>query len=110
MPLMFQKNISCIFTENINNTHYKTNFSIRLLINSISAISSPQILSVKDEYIFLFLNFLITDLCNSSANSLFEMFSFLTLLPENLFAHVAEVFYQKIYKPLKQDHFDIHHS
>ena len=34
-------------------------------------------LSTKDEYTFLFLNVLIIDLCNSPANILFEIFSFL---------------------------------
>ena len=40
-------------------------------------------------------------MCNSSANSLLELFSFLIPLPE--------AFYEKIYKLLKQDLFDIHH-
>ena len=74
-------------------------------------------LSIKGECTFLFSNFLIIGLCNSSANSLFDIFSFLTA---DLFcvatlscrASVAtpqEVFYQEIYKALKQDLFDIHH-
>ena len=58
-------------------------------------------LSIKDEYTFGFSNFLIIGLCNSSANSLFDIFSFLTETPE--------VFYQKKYKPLKLDLFDTHH-
>ena len=33
-------------------------------------------MSIKSECIFVFLNFLIIGLCNSSANSLFEIFSF----------------------------------
>ena len=65
-----------------------------LLINCISARTAPQILSPKGECIS---NFLIIGLCNSSANSLFEIFPFLIPLPE------------KIYKSLKQGHVDIHH-
>ena len=58
---------------------------------------------------FFFLNFLIIDLRNFSANSWFEIFSFLIpLLEADLFASEAD-FCQKIYKPLKQDPFDIHH-
>ena len=39
-----------------------------LLNDCISAKSTPDILSLKDEYTFLFLNFLIIGLCNSFAN------------------------------------------
>ena len=74
---------------------------LNLLISCISAKSAPQILSIKGECTFLLLNFRIIGLCNSSANSLLGIFSFLILLPE--------VFYQKICKPLKQDPLDIHH-
>ena len=49
-----------------------------LLINWISARSAPQILSIKGQYAFRFLNFLIIGLCNSSPNSWFDIFSFLT--------------------------------
>ena len=50
---------------------------LQLLINWISAKSKPQILSIKGDFTFLLLNFLIIGLCNSSANSLLEIFSFL---------------------------------
>ena len=87
-------------------THNKSlNPLISLLINCISAKSVPQILSIK-ECTFLSLNFLIIGLSNSLANSLLGIFSFLIPLPANLFAHLAEFFYQKIYKPLKQDLID----
>ena len=56
----------------------KRNPLLNLLINCISARSAPQILSIKDECNFLFLNFLIIGLCSSSANSLFDIFSCLT--------------------------------
>ena len=67
-------------------------------------------LSIKDEYTFRFSNFLIIGLCNSSANSWFDIISLLTPLREaNLSAGEADFFFQKIYKPLKQVHVDIHH-
>ena len=50
--------------------------SLNLVIKCISAKSAPQILPLKGEWTFLFLNFLIIGLCKSSANSLFEIFSF----------------------------------
>ena len=58
---------------------------VNLLINCISAKSAPQILSIKGECTFLLLNFLIICLCNSSANSSLEIFSFLIPLPEDFF-------------------------
>ena len=93
------------------------NPSSNLLINYISARSAPQILSIKDECTFPFSNFLIIGLCNSSANSLFEIFSFLIALPQADLSRVAKLsdhereadFLSKIYKPLKKDPFDIHH-
>ena len=59
-------------------------------ISCISAGSAPQILSIKVECTFLFLNFLKIGLCNFSANSLFNTFSFLVA---DLFraAHMAKV-------------------
>ena len=85
---------------------------LHLLINCISIRSAPQILSINDDCTFLFLNFLIIGLCNSSANSLFEMFSFLIV---ELFreakvsdrASVAsplEVFYQNIYRSFNHEY------
>ena len=56
-------------------THNKNlNPLLNLLINCISSKSAPQILSIKGDCTFLFLDFLIIGLCNSSANSLFEIF------------------------------------
>ena len=55
---------------------------MNLLINYIYARSVLQILSIKEECTFLFLNFLVIGFCNSSANSLLEMISFLTVPPE----------------------------
>ena len=46
-------------------------------MNCISARSAPQILSIKVDCTFIFLDFLIIGLCNSSANSLFDIFLFL---------------------------------
>ena len=93
-------------------------------INYISARSSTQILSIKDERTFLFSIFRVIGLFNSSPNSWFEIFLYLIPLPADLFrvarvakvfdykvsdsARVAELFHQ-IYKPLKQAYVDIHH-
>ena len=72
-------------------THKKNrNTLLYLLINYISSRSASQILSLKDEYIFGFSNFLITGLCKSSANYWFVIFLLLiadlstsvTALPE----------------------------
>ena len=55
-------------------THNKNlNALLNLFINCISARSASQILSIKIEGTFLFLNFLIIGLCNYSANSLLEI-------------------------------------
>ena len=43
----------------------------------------PQILSKKGDCTFLYLDFLRTGLCNFSVNCLLEIFSFLTLPPED---------------------------
>ena len=67
----------------------------------MSLRSASQMLSIKGECTFLFLNFLIIGLHSSSADSLLEIILFLILQPE--------VFYQNVYKPLKQDLFDINH-
>ena len=48
----------------------------------MSAGSAPHIFSVEGAWNFLKLHFLIIGLCNSSANSLLDVFSFLILLPE----------------------------
>ena len=65
-------------------TLYKNqNPLLNLLIDCISARSAPQILSIKDDCTFLFLNFLVIGLCNSSANSLLEISFFLIPLPED---------------------------
>ena len=83
-------------------THNKKEIPLlNLLINCRSARSAPQLSSGKAEYTFRFSNFLIIGLYNSCANSLFEIFSFLTAPPEDILS--------KIYKSLEQDLFDIHH-
>ena len=100
----------------------KTNCFINFVANCISARTAPQILSVKVECTFVFLNFLIIGLRNSSANVWFEIFSFLIPQPEadlSRVAHVAKVSdraneadflsNQKICRPLKQVRVDIHH-
>ena len=88
--------ISFLSLKGITHTYFNIrilNPLLHLFINCISARSAPQILPIKGEYTFLFLNCLIIGLCNSSANSLLNIISFLTVPPE--------VFYQKNYKPFK---------
>ena len=63
----------------------------------MSARPAPQILSVKGECTFLLLNFLITGLCNSSAN-----FHFILIFNTT----TRSLFIKK--RPLKQVHVDIH--
>ena len=63
--------------------------------------SAPQILSMKNECTFLFLNILIIGLCNTSANSFSKICSSLTVQPE--------AFLSKNYRPLKQVYVDVHH-
>ena len=48
------------------------NHLLNLPINCMFAKSAPQILSLKDEFTILLLNFLIISLCNFPANSLLE--------------------------------------
>ena len=72
-------------------THNKKRIPLlNLLIDCISARSGPQVLSIKGECTFLFIKF-SDGLCNSSANSLFQIFSFLILpevfLSKNLYAN-----------------------
>ena len=88
----------CVFTKDII-THNKNRIALlNVLINFISARSAPQILSIKDECAFRFSNFLIIDLCNSSAYSWFHIFSFSIPPPELL---ALEGFLLKICKPSK---------
>ena len=72
-------------------THNKNvNSLLNLLINCISARSAPQILSIKVDFTFILLNFLIIGLCNSSTNCYLaksegrwsDIFSFKIALPE----------------------------
>ena len=103
IPFLSFKGITHAYLLKISITHNKNlNPLVNLLIKFISARSAPQILSLKNESNFLFLNFLIIGLCDSSANSLLDIISFLIALPD-------VSFYQKFYKPLKKDRFDIHH-
>ena len=72
-----------------------------LLIMSINGFNM-SIMSIKGEFIFLSLYFLI-GLCNSLANYLFGIFWFLIPLSEAFF-------YQNIFRPLKQIYVDIYQS
>ena len=64
-------------------------------MNCMSARSATQILSIKGECIFLLLNILIIGLCNSSANYLLEIFSFIIADLFGSVAAPAEVFFNK---------------
>ena len=67
-------------------THNKNlNSLLNLLINCISANSAPQMLSMKGECTFLLINFLLFALCNSSANSLLEIFLFASVVAPEVF-------------------------
>ena len=74
-----------------------------LLINCISARSSPETLSRKVECTFLFSNFLNTGL------SILQIISFLTVSPEVDLSTSEVDFLSKIYRPSKQVRVDIHH-
>ena len=58
---------------------------LNLLFNYISARSAPQTLSIKGEFTFRFLNFLMIGLCNSFVNCWSDIFSFLIPVSTNLF-------------------------
>ena len=71
------KGITISYLLKIPVTHMTTiNPLLNLLINCISSRSAPQILSIKDGCTFLSWKFIIIGLCNSSSNSLFEIFLF----------------------------------
>ena len=72
----------------------------------MSANSAPQMLFLKEEYTLRFLNFLTISLCSSSANCSFNI---LLLSLADSSTGPADVFYQKFYKPLKQNIFYFHH-
>ena len=83
---------------------------LNLLINCISARSAPQILSLKDDCTLRFSIFLIIGLCNSSANSWFDIISLLTRHQKQIYLtkfaqlsslaiKVKRTSYQKNYKP-----------
>ena len=73
-------------------THKKNRNPLsNLQINCIFAKSASQILPIKGDCTFLFLNFLITGLCNFFPNPLLEIFSFLIVLPESDLSRVAKV-------------------
>ena len=83
MPFLFFKEITHAYLLKISIAHNRKRISLLdLLINYISATSARQILPLKNECAFLFLNLLIIGLCNSSANSLFKIFLFLIPLQE----------------------------
>ena len=66
-----------------------------LLNNCMSAKSTPQMLSLNDEYTLRLLNFLITGLCNSSAN-----LTLLILIAPLPLLFLSKNFYTILAKPL----------
>ena len=63
MPFLSFKGITQSYLLKTSITHNKNiNPLLNLLINCVSAKSTPQILSLNEEYTFLFLNFLIIGL------------------------------------------------
>ena len=71
IPFISFKEIIHVYLLKISITHNQKQIPLlNLLVNFISAKSAQQILFIKHEYTFLFLNILIIGLCNSSNNSL----------------------------------------
>ena len=97
IPFLSVKRITHVYLLKIWITHDKKRITLlNSLIICISARPAPQILSIKDEHTFRFLNYLVIGLCNCSAISLFDIFRFLTA---DLFSSVAAppaVFLSKI--------------
>ena len=82
IPFLY-KGITHVFLLTISLTLNKKQIPLlNLLINCISSRSTPQILSTKGDCTFLLSKFQIIYLCDSSANCLSDIFSFLTRLPE----------------------------
>ena len=78
IPLSSFRGITHAYLLKISITHNKKRLPLfNLLINCILARSALQISSIKGDCSFIFLNFLIIGLCNYSANSLPDIFSFL---------------------------------
>ena len=69
-------------------------FFLNEFLYCISVRSAPQILFIKDEHTFLFLNFLTTGLCNSSANFLLKITSVL-VAPSRFICKQRGFFYTK---------------
>ena len=110
---LFQTTNPCIFTKKVFMTHIEIkkwknrkkknknrNLLLYLLINCISSTSATQIIFLTVDYTLHFSNFLITGLCNYSANCSFKIVSFLIAPPKvlelpDLFARVAAGFLLK---------------
>ena len=105
IPFLSFKRIIQAYLVKISITHNKRRISLlNLPIDYISVRSAPQVLLLNNEYTFIFSIFLMIDLGNSSANCSFCLVSFCLIAPPADF-----FFYQNVYKPKKQDLFDIHH-
>ena len=71
---------------------------LNFLISCICPKAALQVLSIIGECTFLVSSFLIIGWCNSSANYLLELISFLTVPLEVDLSTSEVVFYQKNYK------------
>ena len=83
IPFLSFKGMTHAYLKKISITRNKIYFPLTSLFsNYISARSAAQILSIKDECIFIFSNFLATGLCSSSDNSLLDVISYLIARPK----------------------------
>ena len=96
IPFLFFKGMTQSYLLLIAITHSKNlNPKSFIKISCISVKSVPKILSIKGEFTFLLLNFIIIGFCYSFDNSLLGIFSLLIPLLANLFAHAAKVYLSK---------------
>ena len=82
MTFLYFKGIIHAYLLKMSIAHQNLNALLNLLINCISAKSASQMVSIKDDCTFLSSNFLVIGLCNSYANSLLDIISFLTIPSE----------------------------
>ena len=85
VPFLSFKEITHAYLLKILITHNKKQILwLNLLINYISTRPAPEILPIQS-ILFLFLNFLIISLCNSSGNFSLDIISFLIAPPTGFF-------------------------
>ena len=78
IPFLFFKKITFAYLVKISITRNRKRIHFLNLINNyISVRSVPQLLSIKGDFTFLLLDFLIVGLCHSSSNLWSDILSFL---------------------------------